>query len=455
MLAARRRSGASFAFFFALALAACTALSACTVELPSHSDLANDTVLVTPPPGSVAKAVSSGPVIVYLNLDGGSLNCNGEDSRTNSSYVICNVSYPAFSTSGFTCGSLEQCKDAFVTAEQDLWAEWNIVFTKTRPTSGNYEMVMVGGNSGGGAAGVAPLDCGNFNPNDIAFAFSEVVAFGACSFNEVVTTIAQELGHALGMCHNADTGSVMYPAIASCMPDWGCGAQIDSCGCEGLGYDPFCPATAFDSLLGPAVDDMPPTITFVGPTDGASVAQAFDVTVNAVDERGVANVYLYVNGVLAGMDDTQPYEWTVNAPGTGPLDLEAWVWDTGDNSANAAITVDVVDPSDLGDIGAPCSANGECASNICATRGTEGRCTETCTSPADCPASFTCDSAGSVNVCWPPDGYMPPRAGCGCVVAGADAPGTGGGTALLGAGLLLGLLLVRPLAARGRRRRTG
>lgn len=426
----QQTSGGFARVHLALALAASLSaggLGGCTEgELLVPIDLSNDTYLdESVGVGSVTSAIGGAPIVVYLNFRGAMLTCGGESSINNQSFIICDLSYPPMDAAGYACGSLAACEQSITDLVREQWAPWNIIFVTERPTSGSYEMVMIGGAVGGGAAGVAPLDCGNNNPNNISFAFSGVLAGSGCADETLITTISQELAHALGLCHNNANGSVMFPALQACNSDWICGNQIDTCQCVGFGYDPFCPSTALNDLLGPAVDDIPPVVSFVGPTNGASVAQSFEVTVDATDERGDPEVFLYLDGLLVDSSLlTPPYSWTLLDTPTGSHTLEAIAWDDASNMADTTITIEVVDPGTLGGIGDICVESAECGGGtFCAMQAGEGYCTDTCVTAADCPESFTCDPAGAVSVCWPPEGWNP-RRGCGCRVGVSPVSGT-------------------------------
>jgi len=53
-----------------------------------------------------------------------------------------------------------------------------------------------------------------------------------------------------------------------------------------------------------------------------------------------------------------------------------------------------------GGLGAECSANDECGSNLCLRSDTNDYCTEACSSDCDCPSGFACAASGSgLGVC--------------------------------------------------------
>ena len=62
--------------------------------------------------------------------------------------------------------------------------------------------------------------------------------------------------------------------------------------------------------------------------------------------------------------------------------------------------------------GESCEMNDDCVSRICAVRGDGNFCTEFCTDASTCPPDFTCEPAGDRFVCAPPEGgIVTPDAG--------------------------------------------
>lgn len=120
-----------------------------------------------------------------------------------------------FRPPAFTCSygtSVEDCQRQ-VQAYLDPWyADFNLVFSLTRPTNGDYYTVIIS-SSGTWCmqdpveAGVAPFNC-NDNPNATAFAFECGASAHACA-----TMIAHEHGHLVGLEHSTDTNDVMYPKV--------------------------------------------------------------------------------------------------------------------------------------------------------------------------------------------------------------------------------------------------
>jgi hypothetical protein len=102
-------------------------------------------------------------------------------------------------------------------------------------------------------------------------------------------------------------------------------------------------------------DIQAPTLSFVSPTNGASVSEMINVSLNASDDRVLANAVLKVNGitldskVLAGSTDAPSFTLNTRNYANGNITLEASVTDESGNTTTKMITVNVNNP----DIQAP------------------------------------------------------------------------------------------------------
>ena len=103
-----------------------------------------------------------------------------------------------------------------IQAYLDAWyADFNIIFTLTRPTSGKYYTEVI--SSGGGAwckaedkvAGVAPFLCKDLD-GGVAYTFQ-----GGRSAKETAVIIAQEQAHLLGLQHTTNPRDILYPTICT------------------------------------------------------------------------------------------------------------------------------------------------------------------------------------------------------------------------------------------------
>ncbi len=162
---------------------------------------------------------SSGRAVIYLNFEGQQLRYGGSSSKQNTSWILpqgWTVNVPAFHT-----GTLGNVNRAQAIAQIVEWVRhdyrhWDAVITTTRPTSGDYTMVVIGGRpqligESNSTVGIAPLDSGNANRNDVVFVFSESIY----DLRQVASCISHEAGHSFGLEHVEPTSAIMYPTLLS------------------------------------------------------------------------------------------------------------------------------------------------------------------------------------------------------------------------------------------------
>jgi MYXO-CTERM domain-containing protein len=368
------------------------------------------------------------------------------------------VNFPAFSGSAAT-------RDMIIAQVRAYYSMFNVDIVTTRPTSGGYSMTMIGGRassvglSGTGAAGVAPLDCGDTNESDISFAFADEM-FGN-DVHTVSVTVAQESAHGFGLGHTSDVTDIMYPALSGresafqdkemMIYDIGGGGSSD---CSGTGMqNSYRLLLSTVGMHGSATPDTtPPDISFTEPQDGATVPAGFRIGFNATDNRGVTTVEIYADGQKIGALTQAP--WSIDvAPGTfpaGKYKLKGLAKDAaGNQKESAEITVTVKALGETpGDLGSACTGNGaECSGGgFCAFDSGANRhfCTRFCDNQNTCPSGFACVDAGGPKVCASMGSMGMNNSGGGCAIASA-ASRSGLGW--------LGLAAVAALVARSRRRR--
>jgi hypothetical protein len=378
----------------------------------------------------------TGPVVVFVNFDGETLNCDDDFAASNNSFLACPpnslTDIPPFNPAGYTCGSVAGCKETIRSMLGALWSErWNIRFVLERPAEGDYEMAMVGGTFPGDVIGISPLDCGDANRNTVSFSFSNDIAGLPDPEQVLVTTISHELSHALGQCHNDNQASIMYPSVDSGggAQDWSCGNEVDSCGCAG--YDPYCPSDYFDAILGPAPPDtLDPVVQILTPLSGANVPPRFSVRASVHDDRTMDSVDITANAARAGSAEpvvSGQYEWDLPALHAGHARVCVVGRDHAGNEGRDCVNITVdpaatcvsgdcccgdaccaeLDPCDcagrLPD-GTDCSLDQDCRGGICADdpwdQESVTKCTESCAEDAECPAGMTCVPAGGRGRCW-------------------------------------------------------
>ncbi|HJZ88952.1 MAG TPA: Ig-like domain-containing protein [Polyangia bacterium] len=366
------------------------------------------------------------PQILYLNFDGAMLTPGAgcSNASINCSFILGAgpVNYPAFG------GSMDT-KQQVIDLVKTYYAPFNVQIVLTRPAAAPYAMAMVGGGPetiGGsrGIAGVGPLDCGNMNPNDISFTFSNV--FGNDPHN-IAVTIAQESAHAFGLGHTNDRTDIMYPSVSGVesafqnrqnriydLPGSG------SSDCGGTGYQ-----NSYQLMLtnvGSGVPDTtPPQIGFNSPEDGATLPSAFTVDFNASDNVVVAQVTLLANSQQVAMATRYPWRLIVpaGAIAPGPTKLKGVAQDAAGNTAETAeisVTVKAIGQTP-GDLGTACMADMECnGSGFCANDSGHRYCSRLCTPTIICPSGFDCISDAQFSQHCAPS---PKDEGCSALPSGA------------------------------------
>jgi len=375
-------------------------------------------------------------VVVFVNFDGQTLNCENDFAGSNNSFLACDptslTDVLPFSPAGYSCGSLAGCKETIRSMLGARWSErWNIRFVTERPKDGDYEMAMVGGTFMPGILGIAPLDCSNANRNTVSFSFSNDIAALSNPEEALATTISHELGHALGQCHNDNMASVMFPSVDSGggAQSWECGAAVGVCDCPGG----TCPPDYFDDILGPAPPDTQlPVVQILAPLSGLRVPSQFTVRAAIRDDRTMDVVEVSANGADAGsaMANVSGL-YDLRLPPLPPGHVRVCVVgrDASGNEGQDCINV-TVDPAAAcvpGDCccggtcceqsetcdcsgrlpnGEPCDLDQDCRGGLCEDSPWDGEsrgtCTESCAEDGECLPGQACvgrDAAGR-GMCW-------------------------------------------------------
>ena len=294
-------------------------------------------------------AAAGAPKVVYLYYsDGNRLPASSPDP--------CDGAPPKFACQ--FGASLKDCQMQ-VQSYLDRWyADFNVVFTLTRPTSGWYYTEVV--SSGGGAwcaaaanvAGIAPFLCNDLS-GGVAYTF-----MGGQSAKETAIIIAQEQAHLVGLEHTLSNKDIMDPTICS-----GCDGfenvankiSKDNCGratqnsyqmmkdrlggwAGGVKPTPF----------GCDNDRVAPSISIVTPADGASVATTFVLRAEASDDCRVKTVSVRVSPMgLQASSSSPPYEWTLNRI-KGQQTITVTATDPSGKSTTTSITVNAGGAVDAG-----------------------------------------------------------------------------------------------------------
>jgi Big-like domain-containing protein len=279
-----------------------------------HADLV---AAVTPPANSlvekpVAASSASEPKVIYL------VYADGTTPLPDMAYNACSGLAPKFDCT--FAPTLNDCQQQ-IQAYLDRWyADFNVIFTLTKPTSGSYYTEVV--SSGGGAwcgvdsnvAGVAPFLCTDLH-GGVAYTLD-----GGANAHDTAVIIAQEQAHLLGLEHVSDANDIMYPYICqSCdgFENVAVPVAADRCdrdtqnsyqmmmtalGAWGGGPKP--------SAFGCMDDTEPPSLAFLSPTNEQKMGHDFSVKVSAHDDCQLSHVAIAVAPQgLTAMATSGPYEW--------------------------------------------------------------------------------------------------------------------------------------------------
>jgi len=310
-------SSALFASSVACALAGLAgpahAADAGAASMSLHGDLMTP---AAPETTTVQGALGSGsghePKVIYLRY------ADGSETHT-SNYDACNTGkVPKFECT--FAPTLVECQRQIQTYLDAWYADFNVIFTLTRPTSGKYYTEVV--SSGGGAwckvddkvAGVAPFLCNDL-AGGVAYTFQ-----GGRNARETAVIIAQEQAHLVGLEHTNNAHDVMFPTISTDtmgFVDGDSPVSGDRCDREtqnsyrmmkqALGEWPGGPKP---SAFGCMEDTQSPSVRFLSPGNGEKKGHAFAVTVDVRDDCDVKTVAISVMPQgLTAVAMAAPYEW--------------------------------------------------------------------------------------------------------------------------------------------------
>lgn len=307
-------------------------------EIPAPADASESAAEVVEAAGD---PVAGGtPKVFYLNYaDGKPL------PRTNPN--PCQATAPKFTCS--FAPTLIECQRQ-IQAFLDRWyADFNIVFTLTRPPSGTFYTEVV--SSGGGAwcgsasnvAGVAPFLCEDL-AGGAAYTF-----LGGKNAKETAIIIAQEQAHLVGLEHTASTKDIMDPTICpNCdgfenvnnrVQNSHCGRNTqnsyqmmkDRLGAWTGGIKP--------TPFGCDQDTQAPLVRIQAPIDNATVSGNFPLVVQASDECKVSRVSVTVSPMgLQTQSTSSPFEWTLTKI-KGRQTITVTAVDPSGKTSSASVTV--------------------------------------------------------------------------------------------------------------------
>ena len=323
----------------------------------SSSTLETDLMSAERAPGIAAEtalpqvtenSTSPAPKVIYL------VYADGKTPLPTMNYNACSGLAPKF-----TCTfapTLLECQQQ-IQAYLDRWyADFNVIFTLTKPTSGSYYTEVV--SSGGGSwckvdstvAGVAPFLCKDLK-GGVAYTLD-----GGQSAHDTAVIIAQEQAHLLGLEHVSSDGDIMYPYICrTCDGFQNKSLAVSGDRCDRQSQNSYqmmqdalgaWPGGPKPSAFGCMDDKQAPSVAFVTPQNGAAMGHDFAVKLNAQDDCGLTNVTLTVSpqGLTASAKNG-PFEWDLTGI-SGKQTITATAVDASGHKTVA--TLDVIAPSDGG-----------------------------------------------------------------------------------------------------------
>jgi hypothetical protein len=293
---------------------ASAAMAAPAPEVSMHGDLispAEDEVVTVQ--SALGNGSSGDPKIIYLRYADGS-------ATPTLNYDACTGLGPAPKFECTFAPTLLECQRQ-IQAYLDQWyADFNVVFTLTRPTSGKYYTDVV--SSGGGAwckvddkvAGVAPFLCKDLQ-GGVAYTFE-----GGRTARETAVIIAQEQAHLLGLEHTNNPHDIMYPTISTDTMGFVDGdSEVNADRCDRDGQNSYqmmkktlgvWPGGPKPSPFGCIDDAQAPAVRFLSPSDGAAMGHDFSVKVDVRDDCDVKKVEIQVMPQgLSAVASGAPYEW--------------------------------------------------------------------------------------------------------------------------------------------------
>ena len=395
------------------------------VFIPASNGLGRAHQAITAGDGPNAEQVLfinfGGVTITKVTNDGDPLH---DDATTNKSWIPnvggSTVTIPAFDATPFIYApqTAQTVRDVITQQVKDWYAPYNIYVVTTRPASGRYSMMVVGGittqvvTGQQDAVGVAGLDCGNDNQNNIGFAFSGSLPPQTTSPQDkqiaqllIAQTIAHEGGHTFGLDHvnspMATAVDIMEPAVDPNVAGFLTGNQPLSDGSS------MCGAGATEDTHGRLLNNLgpaptggstvaKPTVQWLAPKNGAAVPRQFTAAVSVTAGGGtITKVEIIQGGVIDATINNPPYQvgFTVPAsvPDGAPVRFTAIAYNSLGGKASVATDFTIQGSATQAPIG--CILKTDCMTNESCTNSKCVAVAPTCM-PA-CKANETCQDDGT------------------------------------------------------------
>jgi len=430
-------------------------------ELPSPPQpvlpgLSGDTVLEHAPrrealsPGAPSPNLST--EVLYLSFAGETLTAGGDNAPANQSSILSQTptSIPKFNAALNAPLVTEQdAINAVFDRVRTFYLPYNITITRARPVS-NFTMITVGGKNtllgATNAAGVAPLDCNDTNPNNVVFSFSDESPPDQGGVVYVAIAAAHEAGHSFGLEHTDYEQDIMFsvdpnvkvPTVEDLFANrFSVGNYSGFNASSGNGNPRQCGRpdplnnddylkTKFGARPTAGLDTVKPTLDWTFPPPSAqSVPLTIPIAVTATDDKALSRVEIYKNLELIAVLKSAPFAYTLKVADKDAfyLTIEAIDATANRTSQTRIFSADAKLPT-LCQTQAACSTGRtcsggfcklpfgqtctqaiECVTNLCKAFGGASTkiCSDSCTASKMCPTGGKCEG-GLCNL----DGTTPP-----------------------------------------------
>src|SRR5262245_9605049 len=131
-----------------------------------------------PAPDGVFRLAASGGAahVLYLNFDGALLTKASSDDAPALRSQLAAATIPAFTPPPGARFTRQQAIASVVDRVRDWFRRYDVEVVTEAPAAAPYTMVVIGGahddaGQPSGVAGMAPFDCTNANPSNVAFDF--------------------------------------------------------------------------------------------------------------------------------------------------------------------------------------------------------------------------------------------------------------------------------------------
>ncbi len=226
----------------ALAAALC---SGCSAQISDGRDPSLGGI-TTPDAGTgTGSAGDAGPTgcsrrAVYLNFDGQLLIQGPSDAALDQAQWM-NIPAGLAPPFRLTDTGRDLAIQTIVDGVTRQLARFPITVTRTRPSTGNYVMIVYGGNAStvgsNFSAAVNQLDCGDARPNDVAWIADNVTG------QRAINTTIGAIGFGLGLTATTDTRDCMCNWANGCQPDDTVPCTLGSPIARDPGAKQLCPTT--------------------------------------------------------------------------------------------------------------------------------------------------------------------------------------------------------------------